>query len=174
MIEKLDRIPISGDYEEHFFELKEPWRGNTWNYVLFSTSNGDNWVGHFRTQEGSNFIVAELTSKNITCIISGGHGFIIDKDRKSKVKDIVQDMIIDLKADEDTKSFFVSTYWNITRVDNNLQEAEIELPIGPDGIFFEEIIDRKLFLKLDEIGADLKTNYDYYVDLDDMTIKKMH
>jgi hypothetical protein len=62
----------------------------------------------------------------------------------------------------------------VTRVDESFNEIDIDLPIGPDGVYFTDKVDRKLFLKLEEIGADLKTNYDYYIDLDKQKIEQKH
>jgi hypothetical protein len=172
MTTQLDNLPISGQFEEIFFEIEGPWRGQQWSYVLFTTSTGDNWVGHFRTENRMGFKVADLPSKGIACVVSGGHGCVIDIDKKIKITDFKQDMILDLASDDKTSSFYISTYWGISRVDKTLKEIELDLPFGPDGIWFTDTVDRKLFLKLEEIGADIKTNYDYFIDLDTHTIEK--
>ena len=166
--------PTSGQYEEIYFDIDGPWRGQNWNYVLFRTNSGEEWVGHFRTQDRMEIKVADLPSSGIACIVSGGHGYIIDIDKKIKVTDLKQSMILDLTADDNTKSFYLSTYWSLTRVDENFKEVGIDLPVGPDGIFFADKIDRKQFLILEEIGADLRTNTDFYIDLDTLTIKSKH
>ena len=172
MTTQLERPPTSGEYEEIFFDINSSWRGQNWNYVLFTTSSGYKWVGHFRNQETTNFKLAELPSKSIACIISGGHGYIVDIEKKEKLIDLEQDMILDLVSDDKANCFYISTYWSIYRVDENFNEIDVDLPIGPDGIFFTKRTDRKQFLKLEEIGADLKTNYDYYIDLDKRVIEK--
>ncbi len=171
---KLDIPPISGEYEEIFFEIDEPWHGSNWCYVLFTTRTGEKWVGHFRTGSGNGFKVADLTSINIACVVSNGHGYIVDIDKKSKIADLKQDMILDLSADDKTQSFYISTYWGVTRVDENYNEIDIELPIGPDGVYFTDKVDRKLFLKLEEVGADFTTSFDFYIDLDKQKIEKKH
>ncbi|TAF73291.1 MAG: hypothetical protein EAZ53_13085 [Bacteroidetes bacterium] len=172
MIKILDNLPCSGEYEEIFFEFNG--LGQNWCYVLFTTSIGEKWVGHFRAENHINFKVADLTLKNIACIVSGGHGYIVDIDKKSKLADLKQDMILDLSADEKTNSFYISTYWSLTRVDENFNEIDIDLPIGIDGVYFTNKVDRKLFLKLEEIGADFTTSYDYYIDLDKQKIEQKH
>ncbi|MBL7935531.1 MAG: hypothetical protein JNM51_06960 [Bacteroidia bacterium] len=174
MTTQLDKPPISGQFEEIFFDIDGPWRGQQWSYVLFTTSNGDNWVGHFRTENRMGFKVADLPSKNIACIVSGGHGYIVDIDKKIKLADIKEEMILDLTADDKTRSFYVSTYWGVTRVDETFNEIDLAMPIGPDGVYFTDKSDRKQFLKLEEIGPDFKTNLDYYIDLDKQTIEKKH
>jgi hypothetical protein len=173
MLQLLNDIPISGQYEEIYFDIDDAWNGQTWNYVLFTTREGDSWVGHFRAHDGKDFKVAELKSTNIVCVVSGGHGYIVDIDQKVKIKDLHTEIILDLKSDQDSNSFFISTYWSVIRIDKNLQEREIDLSVGVDGIYFLNIIDRKLFLKLDEVGTDLETNYDYYIDLVDFNIKNI-
>jgi hypothetical protein len=172
MTTPLDNPPISGDYEEVIFDIDWPWRGQNWCYVLFTTSLGNKWVGHFRTEIGTDFKVAEMPSKNIACVISCGHGYIVDIDKKTKLADLKQDRIQDLSSDDKTHSFYISTYWGVIRVDENFNEIDIDIPIGPDGVFFTEKVDRKLFLKLEVIGADFKTNYNYYIDLDKQIIEQ--
>lgn len=174
MINQLDNAPISGEYEEILFDIVGPWRGQNWCHVLFTSSSGEQWVGHFRSENRMGFKVVDLPSKKIACVVSGGHGYIVDIDKKNKLADLKQDMILDLSADEKSHSFYISTYWGVTRVDENFNEIDIDLPIGPDGVYFSDKVDRKLFLKLEEIGADLKTNYDYYIDLDKQKIEKKH
>jgi len=172
MTTQLDYLPISGEYEEVYFDIEGHCHGQTWNYVLFTTKTGDKWVGHFRKAERYGFNLADLPSKNIACIVSGKHGFIIDTEKRIKIKDIGQDKIIDLIADEKTNSFYITTWFSVFRIDSDLNENEIDLPMGADGIYFKDKIDRKQFLKINEIGAELKTTYDYYIDLDNFTIEK--
>nr|WP_321355339.1 hypothetical protein [uncultured Draconibacterium sp.] len=47
-LEKVNTIPISGETEEVIFDLPESWRGQDWNFVKFTLSDGTNWYGHFR------------------------------------------------------------------------------------------------------------------------------
>jgi hypothetical protein len=161
----LDNPPISGQYEEVIFDINDPWRGQTWNYVLFTTSSGDEWVGHFRSHDGVGFKMTDLPSKGIVCIVSGGHGYIVDIDTKMRVADLKTEMILDLASDDATCSFYISTYWGLSRIDENLNEIDIYLPVATDGIYFTHKIDRKLFLRLEEVGVELDTKYDYYIDL---------
>src|SRR5659263_156570 len=79
-IEKLNKPPISGDYEEILFDLPSPWREPLWNYVLFATSSGQKWCGGFRAKDKTNFLVTKFDRKEIACVVSGGHGYIIDID----------------------------------------------------------------------------------------------
>ncbi len=174
MTTQLDNLPVSGQFEEIFFEIEGSWHGQQWSYVLFTTSTGDNWLGHFRTENRMDIKLADLPSKNVACIVSCGHGYIVDIDKKIKIADLKQEMILDLASDDKTSSFYISTYWGISRVDENLNEIDLDLPTGPDGIWFIGKHDRKLFLKLEEIGVDLQTNYDYFIDLETLTIEKKH
>lgn len=173
MIKQLNNLPTSGQYEEIIFDLPDPWRGQNWHYALFTMTNGQEWCGHFREKESTNFLTAELSDKNIACIISSGRGYIIDIDKKEKVKDLDSDVIISLASDNISSSFIISTYWDIHRVDNNFEVIKINLPIQADGINFLEIKDRQLLLDIEEIGADMKHNQDYYLDLNDWTIKSL-
>jgi hypothetical protein len=172
MNKQLDCPPISGQYEEIIFDLADPWHGQNWHYVIFTTSDGNEWCGHFREKDSNNFLLAELTDKNIACIVSGGHGSIIDIDKKEKIKELDRNMIISLASDNLSSSFIISTYWSIYRIDNNYNLTEINLPIQADGIYFIDTIDKKLLLDIEEIGADMKHNKDYYIDLNDWNIKK--
>jgi len=172
MTTQLASPPTSGQFEEVFFDLQEPWRGQNWHYVLFTTTDGQEWCGHFREKESNNFLVAELSDKNISLIVSGGHGYIIDIDKKEKIKDIDSSTIISIKADNLSNSFFVATYWDITKIDSELNEIELPLPFEADGIYLNEIKDKKLEIEIEEIGADLKRNNEYFIDLNDGTIKK--
>lgn len=176
MTTQLDNPPISGQFEEIFFDIDGPWRGQNWCYVLFTTSNGDKWVGHFRTenQKGFKSKVADLSSKNIACVITGGHGYIIDIDKKIKLADLSQNPIIDLISDNQTKSFYISTFWGISRVDEMFNEIDLDMPIETDGVYFTDKFDRKQFLKLAEISPDFNILLDYYIDLDKQTIEKKH
>jgi len=170
----LNHPPISGEYEEIFFDIDGPWRGQNWCYVLFTTSSGDKWVGHFRTENRMEFKIADLPSINIACVVSGGHGYIVDIDKKNKLADLNQNMILDLSADDLTNSFYISSFGVIQRIDENLNEVEIDLPIEPNGVYFTDKVDRKLFLRLKEISPDFTTNYDYYIELDKHEIEKKH
>jgi hypothetical protein len=172
MTTRLDYPPMSGEYEEVIFDLEEPWRGQNWHYVLFTTTEGQTWCGHFREKESDNFLVAELTEKRISLVISGGYGYIIDIDKKERIKDIDSTAIIAIKADELSNAFFVATYWDITKIDNELKEIDIALPFDAYSMHFNEIRDRKLEIEFEETGEDLKRNKDYFIDLDDGTIKK--
>lgn len=172
MTTQLENPPTSGQYEEVFFDLQEPWRGQNWNYVLFTTTDGQEWCGHFREKESKNFLAADLLDNNISLIVSGGHGYIVDIDKRVKIKDIISSAIISIKADDLSSSFFVTTYWDITKIDNELNEILLPLPFDADGIYLKEIKDRKLEIEFEEIGADMTKNNEYFIDLNDGTIKK--
>lgn len=169
---QLENPPTSGQYEEVFFDLQEPWRGLNWHYVLFTTSEGQEWCGHFREKESNNFLVAELPDNNISLIVSGGHGYIVDIDKREKIKDVDSSIIISIKADDLSNCFYVATYRNIIKIDSELNEIELHLPCDADGIYLNEINDRKLEIEIEEIGADMKRNKEYFIDLNDGTIKK--
>lgn len=168
---KLDSIPTAGEYEEVIFEFDGPWRGYNWNYVLFTTSEYYEWVGMFRVHDLANFKVEELNI-GTACVVSGGHGYIIDINKKKKIKDLKKEMIIDVAADNQTDSFIISTWFDLTRVTKELEEIEIELPIQTDGIYFAKLVERKLNLVMTEIGADMNKTMDFHIDLDDMTVKR--
>lgn len=170
-VKKLEAIPTAGEYEEVVFEFEGPWRGNGWHYVLFTTSEYEEWLGMFRDQDVANFKVAELDN-GTACVISGGHGYIIDIDKRKKLKDLKTERIIDISSDNQTSSFLIATWYNINVVGQTFDEVEIELPIQADGIYFKAKNERKLNLEIEEIGADMIKNTDFYIDLDTMTIKK--
>lgn len=172
MTEKLNRPPISGKYEEILFDLSGPCRGQVWHYVKFTTKDGLEWVGGFREKDNHNFLVTELENKGIACVVSGGHGYIIDINRKEKIKDLEADTIIDLTSDQETSSFYISRWWDLKLVDKEFNEIDIPVPIDCDGIFFKEMYGRELNLEIEEIGADQIKNQDFYVDLDERKIKK--
>lgn len=119
-------------------------------------------------------MTAILESENIACIVSGGHGYIIDVDKKSKIKDIDCDVIISLASDDRSSSFIISTYWDIQRIDNNLNQTEISLPmqIQADGIYFTDKHDGIQNLEIEEVGPGLNRNKNYYIDLNDWIVKK--
>jgi hypothetical protein len=172
-VKALKTIPISGTYEEIVFDLDAPWKSDVWNYAVFTTSNDDQWLGVFRCNELTNFKIAELDN-GIACIVSGGHGFIIDIDNKKKLKDLGIEKAYDVVSDNMTKSFIIRTCYNINRVTENLEEVEIKLPIRPNEIYFDKIERGRLLLNI-EVGAGMPTATigDYYLDLMDMTVK-MH
>jgi hypothetical protein len=170
-VKRLETIPKAGDYEELIFEFESPWRGYNWNYVLFTTTDHGEWLGMFRDNDLANFKVAELNN-GTACIVSGGHGYIIDIDNKKKLKDLKTDRIIDVASDNETDSFIISTWFDLTHVTKELEEVEIKLPIQTDGIYFDKQIKRNLNLVIDEIGADMNKTKDFYIDLDDMTVKR--
>ncbi len=97
---------------------------------------------------------------------------MIDIERKQKIKDLETDTIIDLTADQETSSFYISRWWDLKLVDREFNEINIQVPIDCDGIFFIKKDGRELNLEIEEIGADLIKNQDYYVDLDERKIKK--
>ena len=145
---KLKRPPISGEYEEVLFELPGPWHQQFWNYVKFTTEAGLEWVGGFREGDYHNFLVAEVENKGIACVISGGHGYIVDIEQKKKIKDLETDRIIDIMTDQITNSFYISRWWDLKIVDTNFIEIDIPVPIDCDEIFFKEISHRKVNLEI--------------------------
>lgn len=172
MIKQLENLPNSGQYEEILFDLADSWRGKNWHYVLFTMTNGQKWCGHFRGYDSNNFLTAVLESINVSCVISGGQGYIIDIDNKVKIKDIDESMIISLSYDNPSSSFIISTYWDIRRIDSTFNETEISLPIKADGIHFMGNHDGIVDLEIEEIGPELNMNRSYYIDLTDCTIKR--
>jgi len=170
--EKLQGIPLSGEYEEIIFDLPEPWRGQTWNYVKFTMTDGTVWCGEFREKQDNGFLLAELPDIGIACIVSGGHGYIVDINKKEKIKDLETEPIIDIYADKDSNTIYVSSYWDLHLIDNELNEVDLPIPIGCDGIFFKGTDGRLLSLEIEEIGADMTKNIDYYIDLNERKIKK--
>ena len=170
--EKLKAIPNSGEYEEIVFDLPGEWKEEAWNFVKFTQSDGTEWCGEFREKQDSNFLLADLPDKGIACVVSGGHGYIIDIDKKEKIRDINTEIIIDLFADILTNTFYISSWWALIIIDNEWNEIGIPIPIQCDGIFFKGNNDRKLKLEIEEIGAGMTKNFDYYVDLNDRKTKK--
>jgi hypothetical protein len=172
IIKKLDSPPLSGDYDEILFDLPSPWRESSWNYVLFTTFNGQDWCGAFRARYGNNFLITKIDGKGITCIVSGGHGYIIDIDKKIKITDIKTDMIQDITVDNKSDSFIISTYWDIRRIDLDYNEHVLTMPEQADGINFKDLVGDKLNIEFTEIGASMIKNSKYYLDLNDWKIKK--
>ena len=170
--EKLNTIPVSGEYEEIIFDLPEPWRGQSWNFVKFTLSDGTNWCGQFREKDKGNFHIADLPDKGIACVVSGGHGYIVDIDKKEKIKDLNTEPLIDIYADKETNIFYVASWWSMHFIDENFNEIDMPIPIGCDGIQFKEATNRTLGLEIEEIGADMIKNNDYYIDLIKREIKK--
>jgi len=170
--EKLQGIPLSGEYEEIIFDLPEPWRAQTWNYVKFTMTDGTVWCGEFREKQDSGFLLSELPDIGIACVVSGGHGYIIDINKKEKIKDLDTEPIIDIYADRVTNTLYVSSYWDIHLIDNELNEIDLPIPIGCDGIFFKGANGRILNLEIEEIGADMTKNIEYQIDLNERKIKK--
>ena len=168
---KLEAIPTSGQFDEVVFDLDTPWKSNKWNYAVFTTSDHSEWLGMFRDNDLANFKIAELDN-GTACVISGGHAYIIDIDKRTRLKDLKTERVIDVIADAISESFFISTWFDLTQVTNDLNEVEIKIPIRTDGIYFCGLKDRKLSLEIEEIGADMKKTKDFYVDLNDMTVKK--
>jgi hypothetical protein len=172
LIKILDKPPLSGDYEEILFDLPGPWREPIWNYAIFRTSNGFEWCGVFRAKSSNNFLIAEFAKTNISCIVSGGHGYIIDINQKIKVADVITEPIRSIMADQDSKSFIIARDWDIKRIDANLKESDISFPRQIDNINLIQIKDLKLSFEFHEIGVDNTCISDYYIDLKDWTIKK--
>lgn len=170
--EKLSTIPVSGDYEEIIFDLPEPWRGQSWNFVKFTKSDGINWCGQFREKDKGNFCIADLPDKGIACVVSGGHGYFVDIDKKEKIKDLDIEHVIDIYADKETNTFYVACWWSLHLIDEKLNVIDMPVPIGCDGIIFKEVSGRILRLEIQEIGADMKKNNDYYIDLNKKEIEK--
>jgi hypothetical protein len=170
--EKIKGIPLSGEYEEIIFDLPEPWREDSWNYVKFTTTDWIDWCGVFRQYQGSNFLLGVLPEKGIACVVSGGHAYIIDIDNKEKIKDIKFDVIIDLYADKQTNTFYISSWWDVVKIDDKLNEIQVPVPLECDGIFFKETNERTLKLEIEEIGMEHNKNLDYSIDLNEGRIIK--
>lgn len=170
--EKLQEIPLSGEYEEIIFDLPEPWRGQTWNYVKFTKTDGTVWCGEFREKQDGCFLLSELPDIGIACVVSGGHGYIVDINKKEKIKDLNLEPIIDVYADRETNTFYISSYWSLMLIDCVLNEIDMPIPIGCDGIIFNRAEGRILGLEIEEIGAGMTKIIDYYVDLNERKVKK--
>lgn len=130
--------PISGEYEEIMFDLPGPWREQEWYYLKFTTKKGEEWVGGFRAKDKFDFLVAELEKSGIVCVVSGGHGYIIDIENKQKIKDLDNNSIIDLISDQETNSFYISFLWGMMLVDEEFNEIDIKVPIPFEEILFKE------------------------------------
>lgn len=132
----LRSTPPSGECEEVIFELETPGRGSGWNYVLFATTDYDEWVGVFRDGGLSNIKAATL-SNGTACIVSGGHGYIIDIESKRKIKDLGTERIIEVVSDNQTNSFLISTWHKLVQASKELKEVELKIPIRVDSVHFE-------------------------------------
>lgn len=170
--EKLTDLPNSGEYEEIIFDLPDKWKQESWNFVKFTNTDGTNWCGEFREKEDSNFLLADLPDIGIACVVSGGHGYIIDVDKKEKIKDINFERIIDMIADIQSNSFYISSWGAMINIDSDLNEISIPIPINSDGIFFKGKEGHKITLEIEEIEIEVTKNCEYYLDLNDRTIKK--
>jgi len=175
--EKLTDLPNSGEYEEIIFDLPDVWRQESWNFVKFTKTDGINWCGEFREFCDHNFLIADLPNIGITCVVSGGHGYIIDVERKEKIKDLDIEPIIDIYADTETNTFYISSYWNIKIFSSDLIEIDLPIPIQCDGILFKGKDGCKLMLEIEELGSselefEVTKNIEYYIDLNDRKIKK--
>ncbi|QFR38745.1 hypothetical protein A9Q91_00735 [Candidatus Gracilibacteria bacterium 28_42_T64] len=166
MIEKLSGPASSGQYEEIIFDLPGPWKTGKWNYVIFTKKDDTQWCGCFREQDNPSFEIAELPEKNIACIISGGHGYIVDVENKKKIKSLSIERITDVLADEKEGIFYIARWYDLHYVDNNLAEVPIALSFAADGILFKSANNRSVNLEVTEIGAELSINNNYYLDLD--------
>lgn len=172
MIQALEKIPTSGQYEEVIFDVPWSWNGESWNFVLFTTSDSQEWCGHFRWFWSNHLLVAELSNKNIACVISGSHWYLINIDKKEKIKDISSYPISWIISDEISSSFIVSTFYDITQINEEWEEIDLILPDQADWIVLKEYKNRKINLEIEFICASERFNNDYYIDLDEMTIKK--
>ncbi len=112
-IEKLQGLPLSGEYEEIIFDLPDEWKQESWNFVKFTKTDGTIWCGEFREKWDQNFLIADLPNIGIACVVSGRHGYIIDIEKKEKIKDLDIEPIIDIYADMDSNTFYISSYWEI-------------------------------------------------------------
>ncbi|HNZ62578.1 MAG TPA: hypothetical protein PKN84_06470 [Paludibacteraceae bacterium] len=126
-----------------------------------------------REKDSTNFLISELPEIGFALIVSGGHGYLVDINEKTKIKDLKTGPILDVYADKTSNTFFISRWWDCWYLDKDLQEFEIQMPIDCDGIFFKERIEHKLMIEIEEIGADINKNYDYYIDLNGRKIKKL-
>lgn len=170
--EKINGIPISGEYEEVYFDIPGPWKGQNWNYVKFTKSNGEIWCGVFREKDRLNFLISHLPKSGIALVVSGGHGYLIDIDKKLKIKDLKTEPIIDVYVEKSSETIFILSWWGCWYLKKFSQEYEIEIPISCDGISFKERIDEKLLIEIIEIGANMIINNDYYIDLNERVFKK--
>lgn len=163
---------MSGEFEEIIFDLPYPWRGQNWLYVKFTKSDGGMWCGVFREMDGTIFSVNQLPEKEIALIVSGGHGYLIDIEKKTKIKDLETEPILEVYADRSGEAFYFTRRWDCWFLDKDFQEHKIMMPIDCDGIYFKERIGQKLKLEVEEIGVDRTKNDDYYIDLDERVTKK--
>jgi len=138
LVEEINETPVSSEYEEIIFDLPGPWKGQNWNYCKFTKSDGTEWYGVFREKFESNLLICDLPEKGIALIVSGGHGYLIDIDRKIKMKDLETEPILDSYVDKISNTFYISRWWDCKYIGIDLKENEIEIPIDCDGIYFKE------------------------------------
>ncbi len=169
MITKLTCPPISWEYEEIIFDLPWPWKMTSWNYLLFTQESWNQWCGHFREEDMHNFKVAEIKSKGIACVVSWWHWYLIDIEKKEKIKDLENNMLVDAYGDQKTNIFYIASDRSIYCIDSNLLEQEIDLPFAADGIKFIKENNRKLTIDTFIIW---ESNSNYYIDLEKRCVNK--
>jgi len=172
MVELLNNIPPSGLYMEFFFEQESNFKGNRWEYVLFTKKDGEKWLGHFRCNDYNYSNVKELSCNDIGCIVAGGEGYLIDIENKKLISIVKSNPILDVFSDEPTCIIYIIGFGDVVRISKDFQETTLALPIRADGIKFKEVLDRKLFLEIEEIGGMETLNTDFYINLDDFLIKR--
>ncbi|WP_321371816.1 hypothetical protein [uncultured Draconibacterium sp.] len=174
-LEKVNTIPVSGESEEVIFDLPDSCQGQEWNFVKFTLPDDINWYGHFREKyfKGS-FCQAVLPEKGIACIVSGGHGIIIDILKREKLIDIDIPRIVDIYADNETNTFYVSNWQSLHFIDEKLSVIKMPIPVTFtfDGILFKKVNRRKLYFEFEYPNTAYVKNHDYYIDLDTKEIKK--
>ena len=94
-----------------------PWRGTRFGVHGF-TKRQVEWVGGFRKKTITT-IVAELEERGIACVVSGGHGYLVDIEKKTENQRPRNDTIIDLITDPKSESFYISPLVGLKIVDKN-------------------------------------------------------
>jgi hypothetical protein len=153
--------PTSGDYSERHFEVPgKEFRNASWNWVLFTKSNGTKWVASFRGGDTETKGHAHIMDTSLFLIVSDGQGYLIDVDSEALVRHTKEDSIRQLATSIDNSVIILADFSNIFIIDKSLKTIYLQPPILFDYVWFKDFEGSKLKIEYEEqITGDLKVIY---------------
>jgi hypothetical protein len=132
--------PTSGKYREKIFDIsKQDFTIRAWSWILFTKSDGTEWVGSFHGGQGDKRYAAFFKDTPIVFIISDGQGYFINAETEELLKYTEEDTIREAINIGDTPLIIYANIWNIFTVNNLLEVKELTVPFEFYFVWFKKI-----------------------------------
>jgi hypothetical protein len=153
--------PTSGKYREKIFDIpKQDFTIRAWSWVLFTKSDGTEWVGSFHGGQGNKRFTAVFNDLPIVFIVSDGQGYIVNAETEELLQCTEEDTIREAISTSDTPLVIYANIWKIFTVDKSRVVKELEVPFKFYFVWFKKVSGNILEMKYEEgYTGELKKAY---------------